>query len=204
MRRIRFPFVRPWLPTLLLAMTLVVAGCGSDDNDDSTVAAKANGIDLAFVDEMIPHHQSAIEMARIATTRGEHTEVKQLAKDIISAQTSEIMQLRALRRQMAAGGIARDDLGMSEKEMGMSTDGTSLRTADPFDKAFIDMMTAHHEGATAMAKIELGNGGDLETRKIAESIISAQHKEIADMAAWRKRWYGSSGGSDHGHSMNTG
>lgn len=46
--------------------------------------------DQAFIDEMIEHHQGAINMARLAEQNAKHQEIKDLAKDIIEAQTKEI------------------------------------------------------------------------------------------------------------------
>lgn len=46
--------------------------------------------DEAFIDEMIDHHQGAIDMANLAKTSAKHQEIKDLANDIISAQTTEI------------------------------------------------------------------------------------------------------------------
>lgn len=46
--------------------------------------------DKAFINEMIEHHQGAIDMANMAKTSAKHQEIKDLADDIISAQTTEI------------------------------------------------------------------------------------------------------------------
>jgi uncharacterized protein (DUF305 family) len=42
----------------------------------------------------------------------------------------------------------------------------------------------HHQGAIDMAKVELQYGKDQATKDLAQSIISAQEKEIADMTRW--------------------
>ncbi|MBX8911055.1 CopM family metallochaperone [Enterobacter ludwigii] len=51
---------------------------------------------------------------------------------------------------------------------------------DP-DRAFAKGMTAHHEGAIAMAETELQYGKDPQMRKLAENIIKAQKGEIEQM-----------------------
>lgn len=50
-------------------------------------------LDVVFMSMMVPHHQAAIEMAQLAPDRAAHQEVKDLAKTIIDAQSSEISQL---------------------------------------------------------------------------------------------------------------
>ena len=60
------------LVALGAALSLAVSACGSDDSDSAS-AAPGNGADRAFVAAMIPHHESAVQMAEIAQTRGQST-----------------------------------------------------------------------------------------------------------------------------------
>ncbi len=66
----------------------------------------------------------------------------------------------------------------------------NLGVADAdYDLRFIDAMIPHHEGAVIMAKAVLEKSKRPELKKLANAIIQAQNKEIAEMKQWRKGWY---------------
>jgi uncharacterized protein (DUF305 family) len=181
-----------WLALLaaLALIAVVAAGCGGDD--EKTASTPGNATDAAFVADMTAHHQGAIDMAKLAQKRADHAEVRSLADDIISAQQSEIATMKAVRDDMHSMGMHDGGhMGMSEHAMGMDMDMHALENAKPFDKAFIDAMVPHHQGAIAMAEDLLKEGEQPALRKMAGDIISAQTKEIAQMKQWRKTWYGS-------------
>ena len=50
--------------------------------------------DLRFINAMIPHHEGAVKMAQDASTKSTRPEVKQLSKEIISSQQTEIKQMQ--------------------------------------------------------------------------------------------------------------
>jgi uncharacterized protein (DUF305 family) len=55
--------------------------------------------DKAFIDAMIPHHQSAIEMAQVALVNSDNPQIRELALDIVSAQQREIEQMKQWRKE---------------------------------------------------------------------------------------------------------
>jgi uncharacterized protein (DUF305 family) len=59
---------------------------------------------------------------------------------------------------------------------------------EDYDRAFIANMIVHHQGAVDMAELALTNAKHQELKDMANDIISAQEKEIADMTSWQKEW----------------
>ena len=171
------------LAVLLAAGALIVAGCGDDDNNSggSTSKAAGNGTDRAFAADMTIHHESAIEMAKIAQDRGQSTFVKDLADDIVKTQAEEIKVFASEDEGLDTAGITVGSLGVAEHMKGMEGEPATLKSADPFDAAFLKMMIPHHEGAIEMAKAELAKGQDRELKETASDIIGVQQREIAAM-----------------------
>jgi uncharacterized protein (DUF305 family) len=191
---------------VLVAGIGLAAGAGAATGSPTTAAAapQANKTDRAFVREMIPHHEMAVDMAKMAKTDGEHAKIRRLARRIIGTQTGEIRTLEKIARRLGvtpasmpmdgemSDQMLRDleTLGVSPTESGMSMDMHDLHGAKPFDRMFIDMMIPHHQGAIRMARAERVKGSHARLRRIARAIITGQAKEIRQMNTWRKAWYG--------------
>lgn len=170
------------LSAFLTAGVLAIGGCGGDESSGpSAGTAAGNSTDRAFAAEMVPHHESGVEMAAIARERGESEYVRQLAEDIVRTQTAEIATLRREDAELADAGVKKGSLGVAAHAMGMDGDTERLGKAKPFDPSFIEMMVPHHEGAIEMAKVELARGRDPELKATAQSIIDSQQREIDGM-----------------------
>ena len=83
-----------------------------------------------------------------------------------------------------AGGPTAGDqaFAASEAEMHRLMAAASGETVD---QAYVAKMIAHHQGAVAMAEVALRNSRDPEIRRMAQAVIDAQTREIAEMRAWR-------------------
>lgn len=53
------------------------------------------------------------------------------------------------------------------------------------DESYIAKMIAHHQGAVAMAEVALRDSRDPEIRRMAQAVVDAQTREIAEMQAWK-------------------
>jgi uncharacterized protein (DUF305 family) len=185
--------MRKWLMVgvLVVSAASLLAACGGDDEEGEVqIETVGNPTDRAFVAGMVPHHEAAIEMAEMAQERGESEFVASLADDIVRTQSEEIGTLQDIDAELAAADVAVGDLGLSEAEMAVEHDMSELETAKQFDRAFIDMMVPHHQGAIRMARVELAEGENADLMRLAEQIIDAQSREIDEMNAHRTEEFG--------------
>ncbi|MEV6598624.1 DUF305 domain-containing protein [Actinoplanes sp. NPDC051346] len=187
--------------------TLVLSGCGGDGKSSgsgmnhggmsatsnapasaSAGAAVSNDADVTFAQAMIEHHRQAIEMAAMADGRAADAEVKDLATKIRAAQQPEIdtmtQWLTAWGKPAAMpsmGGHGTDHSSMpgmmSEKDMAKLMDAKGAA----FDKQFLTMMIAHHEGAIEMGQQQAAQGSNADAKALAQKIVTDQQAEIATM-----------------------
>lgn len=172
-----------------------LTGCGGHDSasheghDMATMQGAKTASDASFIAAMVPHHQGAVDMAELALGKAEHPELKAMAASIIASQKAEIATMKSLRQKAGAAPGKGESMGMSDHEMGMDGDMGALAKAEPFDKAFLEMMIPHHEGAVRMARMQLKDGKLPQLDAMAKAIISSQTAEIDQMRRWLKQWY---------------
>jgi uncharacterized protein (DUF305 family) len=155
--------------------------------------AQAAPFDQAFIDAMVPHHEAALMMAKMAVKKAHYGEVRGMAHKMISDQQKEIKQLKAWRKawygsdETPAMMHDGDKMTMPGNMMGlpmkMEMDMGKLENAKgrEFDKMFLQMMIPHHASAISMAQEALNVTGRKELRGMARQIIHAQAHEIGKM-----------------------
>lgn len=93
--------------------------------------------------------------------------------------------------------VATDHSTMSMADM---TTELETKSGDDYDKAFIEMMIAHHEGAIDMAELSNTRAKHDEIKKLSNDIIEAQMAEISEMYQWQAAWgYGPNESSEMMH-----
>jgi uncharacterized protein (DUF305 family) len=175
---------RTVLVAVAAATLLATAGCRIESGGDkSTDTRPHNEADVSFAQLMIPHHEQAIEMTRLAATRAESQDVKELAAAIESAQAPEIERMQGWLDSWDEGGTSHD---MSHEDMPGMVDETTMgqlgkASGAEFDRLFLTAMIAHHEGAIAMAQSEKSDGVHKGALRMADDIIRTQNAEIKRM-----------------------
>jgi uncharacterized protein (DUF305 family) len=149
----------------------------------------ADDIDKNFIEQMIPHHESAIEMAKLAQQKASHSEIKTLADDIITSQSDEIIKMRYWYERWYGIEVPKQDTAnRMTSMMHNANDIDNLRGAVDFDKVFLEEMIPHHQMAVMMANMLDNATNRQEMKTLANDIITAQTKEIDAMRKWQVQW----------------
>ena len=140
--------------------------------------------DYDFANTMVVHHQSAIDMAKDVLTKGNNTDVKKMAQNIITAQEAEIAQFKTILANYKMPEMKKET-GEAHNELAeimakMETDMKAIPMSGNADKDFLMMMIPHHKSAVTMGEDELSHGKNLELKKIAQKIMEDQNKEIKE------------------------
>ncbi|MGY0006349.1 DUF305 domain-containing protein [Micromonospora sp. I033] len=140
-----------------------------------------NGLDVWYVRMMIPHHQQAVEMASLAPDRAADPRVRAVADRIRAAQGPEIGVLRGWleARDLPAEVPGHDHGTMRGMQSADAVRQLAAARGAEFDRLFVRMMTAHHEGAVVMSTDLLKVGTDQTLQEFANAVATEQSAEIA-------------------------
>lgn len=194
------------LPALVFAITQVTAapilqpgppGMPSIElSPDAAALVSHTGFsveDIRFVQDMIVHHQQAIDMAEMVSERTNQQPFLDVAGRIEASQKDEIefMQswLSERDQSLAAQSNAHDhDQMLHHKTMGMASPDQMLALASSssthFESRFLTLMITHHEGALKMAKSLLklsGSASDPILYQFITDLKNEQETEIDRM-----------------------
>lgn len=184
------------LTTAALTTTLILSACsggGMADMDmdsshssaDSDTSATSNAADVTFAQQMIPHHEQAVEMSDLMLAKdGIDERVVELATQIKAAQAPEIAQLQEWLSEWGAEEHSSDmDHGMDGMMSDDDMEALDAATGAAASRLFLEQMIEHHTGAIQMAEAEIADGANPDATAMAESIVSTQTAEIETMQA---------------------
>jgi uncharacterized protein (DUF305 family) len=152
-----------------------------------------NAADVRYVQDMITHHRQALEMAALAPSHGASERLKAIADRIHDVQEPEVRAMTTwLEREhlpqpsnhAGHGGTAMPGMpGMAMSGMATPDQMQQLQAASgaAFDRLFLQLMIAHHEGSITMATQVLKSGSHLTVQQWATDVIAEQSAEIGRM-----------------------
>ena len=145
--------------------------------------------DLDFMAQMIPHHEGAIAMAKYEISYGKNQEMIQLAKSILTEQTSDIEVMKLLISQLPDSTKKADESftnAMVQSMNVMMKNMPSNNELTYIDKAFAMVMIPHHQAAIDMAIALIQHSSNEQVSTFAQQLTSAEQIEIEQMSAFIK------------------
>ena len=156
--------------------------------------SRSKSAEIDFITDMIPHHQGAIDSAKLTQPHAKgNAELETLLQNIISSQEKEIADFNAL---LAGNKLTKTELSdeaykeffkKNRRAMRAMMKDMGAQESGNVQKDFLVGMIVHHQGAVDVSKIVLEYSKDETVRKIAQDIISAQEAEIKQMNEMIKR-----------------
>ena len=195
-----------------------VLACSFDPYATPTIVPYESDIpfDQAYIDTMIPHHNSVVALATEALDVLEDERLVTIAQAVIDTQPGEVEQLKAFREEWygdaepaemtdemmmvtmgdmdAMGGCTGQhgmemDLGSHEDMMNLMDSEWILEEfakADNKDLGFIDIVIPHHEMAVHQSYVGLQLAEHEELRTLCQEVIDAQEAEIKELKLIRE------------------
>lgn len=175
------PSPRSIVLLVVLALPLTLAACGEEKSETAAGGGGGgqsyNQTDARFVASMLPHHTGGVELGEMAAEKGTSEDIRRLGEGIVKEQTQEKSTLEAMVKRFGTEEAMAP--AIEERDM---MDMAALRRASgkEFDMMWLDVISGHHAAAIQMADIEAGGGKDPEAKRLAESIVSSQTRELEE------------------------
>lgn len=151
---------------------------------------KGAEFEQSFLQQMIQHHRSALDMAKMVKDHTKRAELQQFAEKMMAAQQQEIDKMTGWLKewyQISPKSVANET---ADKEMKSHMSMLSGKRDADFDKAFLQMMPQHHHMAVEMAEQVEKKGTHSELKEFAAKMAKDQTAEIKQLKSWAQTWFG--------------
>jgi uncharacterized protein (DUF305 family) len=146
------------------------------------------GNDVMFMQNMIPHHSQAVEMAVLVEDRTNNEAIINIAGRIRKSQADEIAFMSQWLEAREQKVYIDHSMHMDHSKMGMATvaqmQSLSEAKGSEFDRIFLSLMIPHHEGAVRMVDDLLAQSGsayDPILYDFVNDVVIDQNAEITRM-----------------------
>lgn len=154
-----------------------------------------NSITINFIEDMIPHHQAAIEMSKNLLEYITYQPLQEIAKNIIKMQTTGIEQMEEIEKTTYGfSNMPQDVNNYMKKYLEITKNMIENMRNTPrlvnIGLNFTYEMIPHHKGAIAMCENLLQYRIDPRLKLVAESIIKEQSRGVEELEKIQKkiRW----------------
>jgi uncharacterized protein (DUF305 family) len=163
-----------------IVLAFGLAAC-SDNNSSEVESVSPPPIpadDVDLIDNLVPHHQMAIQMADVEVSNGTRQDVKEMAQMMKIAQQEEIVKMQNIRAELVGSdriAAMRDPHGEQDLAELQAATGADV------DRLFLENMIPHHAGAVSLAHRAFDNLTNPELRNMAHMAVVAQTREMNEM-----------------------
>ena len=189
-----------WWLALALAVGFVIGAIGYFIGVRSTESeGELSAIDVGFLQDMLDHHDQAVELALLELANGEDPTARDFAQETIIFQRREIGIMERLLEEHGAerGDVPRDVMSW----MNMTTPLTDMQgmasaaqidelanaRGTEADRLFLELMREHHLGGTHMADYAAGLGSNERVKELALQIAEYQRIEVNEYTQLMQR-----------------
>ncbi len=162
----------------------------ADPMNASLEALKGAEFEQSFLQQMIQHHRSGIEMAKLASDHTSRAELRQFAEKMISKQQAEIDKMTGWLKSWYNASPKEVANEAAYKDMKMHMSMLSGKKDSDFDEAFLEMMPKHHHAAVEMTVQAEKKATHPELRELAATIAKDQQAEVKQLKDWAQSWFG--------------
>ena len=174
------------ISVLLLAVGVILAPNGANASTHAKSLQNLGMNEIMFAQMMIPHHEQAISMSEIALKKSRNQAILKLSNQIKSLQGTEKSQLAYWLKATDSSMTMDHDMQMSGMLTTKELASLKRLTGTQFDRAFLQLMIKHHQGAIEMLDL-ISDSKNMEAKALAKAINSAQSKEITSMKLLLKK-----------------
>jgi len=184
--------------TLVAALTVVAAssafahnpGGKPDPMNASLESLKGAEFEQSFLQQMIQHHRSGIEMAKLASDQTKRPELRDFTSKMISSQQQEIDKMSGWLKSWYNASPKEVANEAANKEMKMHMSLFSGKRDADFDKTFLEMMPKHYHASVEMAEQAEMKATHPELKEFAARLAKDQEQEMKQMKEWAQAWFG--------------
>jgi uncharacterized protein (DUF305 family) len=174
------------ISVLLLAVGVILAPNGANASTHAKSLQNLGMNEIMFAQMMIPHHEQAISMSETALKKSRNQAILKLSNQIHSLQSTEKSQLAYWLKATDSSMTMDHDMQMSGMLTTKELASLKRLTGTQFDRAFLQLMIKHHQGAIEMLDL-ISDSKNMEAKALAKAINSAQSKEITSMKLLLKK-----------------
>jgi uncharacterized protein (DUF305 family) len=183
-----------WTAVLVLGLATAVFAHDPNGKVDPMNATlqplKGAEFETSFLEQMIQHHRSGIEMAKLVNGHTKRPELQEFAGKMIAMQDQEIGQMTKWLTDWYKTSPKEVANEKADKDMKPHMSMLQAKKDADFDKAFLEMMPKHHHMAVEMAEQAQNKSTHPELKELASKIAKDQQAEIKQMKSWATSWFG--------------